>query len=282
MQPSSVDSSYEEADQNNYLMNGSEEFQLLGSIHSNVTQASASVWHQSVVHWMMKIGLSRDEIHRFLSAIAAILWLGQVKFNGDETDTVAVLDASSQQALQNAARLLEIEAADLEMALLSYNELSFFNGEMIPTYKSAHPKEAHSEARSMCMLIYHDLVSWLLEKINAGMHPVGTNGIAYTTVTIIDFPTCHQSSEDDTDEKALGWKDTKGAEKLGLVQIDKHVASNGVFELTCNMVHDVMVATMSNAFLVEKKVPGGCRACCACAVCACLWMLFRIRFLCVS
>ncbi|KAF0718569.1 Aste57867_1615 [Aphanomyces stellatus] len=122
-----------------------------------------------LAHHMSAVGISEDEQRHIYQQLAAILHLGNVVFVAgvDEShNPCCSIDPASKEALQIAAKLMGVSADSLE-EMFTFKSLTINRSEMrVPLTASQGEKVLHSVVRCL----YDNIFTWLVEKVNKGIH----------------------------------------------------------------------------------------------------------------
>ncbi|KAF0689084.1 Aste57867_19356 [Aphanomyces stellatus] len=120
-------------------------------------------------HHMTAVGVSEDEQRTIYQQLAAILHLGNVVFVAgvDEShNPCCSIDPSTKEALDIAATLMGVTAASLE-DMFTVKALTINRSEMrVPLTAAQGEKVLQSIARCL----YDNIFTWLVEKVNQGIH----------------------------------------------------------------------------------------------------------------
>ncbi|CAK4616242.1 hypothetical protein LEN26_003667 [Aphanomyces euteiches] len=122
-----------------------------------------------VAHHMTAVGISEEEQRNIYQQLAAILHLGNVVFVAgvdDSHNPCCVIDAATKESLQFAAKLMGVTAESLE-EMFTFKSLTINKSEMrVPLTAAQGEKVLHSVVRCL----YDNIFTWLVEKVNGGIH----------------------------------------------------------------------------------------------------------------
>ncbi|CAM1510133.1 Fc.00g004680.m01.CDS01 [Cosmosporella sp. VM-42] len=118
---------------------------------------------QDTINAMKIIGLSQAEQDEIFRMLAAILWIGNIQFQEDQSGYAEVTDRS---VVEFVAYLLEV-TADQVIAAITIRILTPRNGEVIES--PANPAQAAATRDALAMAIYSNLFDWIVERLNKSL-----------------------------------------------------------------------------------------------------------------
>lgn len=119
--------------------------------------------YQDTLNAMKIIGLSQPEQDQIFRMLAAVLWIGNIQFQEDQSGYAEVTDRSVAEFV---AYLLEVTPDQLIYAI-TIRILTPRNGEVIES--PANPAQAMATRDALAMAIYHNLFDWIVERINQSL-----------------------------------------------------------------------------------------------------------------
>ncbi|RHZ25639.1 hypothetical protein DYB31_012761, partial [Aphanomyces astaci] len=134
-------------------------------------------------HHMTAVGIADDDQRQIYQQLAAILHLGNVVFVSQvdaSHNPCCAIDPTTKQSLQLAAKLMGVSADSLE-DMFTFKSLTINRSEMrVPLTAAQGEKVLHSVVRC----VYDNIFTWLVEKVNKGIHNPSR---ASQTVGILDI-----------------------------------------------------------------------------------------------
>ena len=109
------------------------------------------------------IGLGQAEQDEIFRLLAAVLWIGNIQFQEDQSGWAEVVDKS---VVDFAAYLLEVSSEQLIKAIL-IRILTPRNGEVIES--PANPAQAIASRDGLAKAIYSNMFDWIVERINKSL-----------------------------------------------------------------------------------------------------------------
>ncbi|KAJ6443079.1 myosin-1 [Purpureocillium lavendulum] len=118
---------------------------------------------QDTLNAMNIIGLSQAEQDEIFRMLAAVLWIGNIQFQEDQSGYAAVAD---QSVVDFVAYLLEATPEQVVNAI-TIRILTPRNGEVIES--PGNPAQATATRDALAMAIYNNLFDWIVERINKSL-----------------------------------------------------------------------------------------------------------------
>jgi myosin-1 len=129
------------------------------------------------------IGLSQDEQDQIFRMLAAILWLGNVRFHEDDSGNGAIVDASVTDFV---AYLLEVDGAAVNKALTLRILETSRGGRRGSIYEvPLNPAQASAVRDALAKAIYELLFEWIVDRVNLAMQTQG--GPVANSIGILDI-----------------------------------------------------------------------------------------------
>ncbi|KAF2750620.1 hypothetical protein M011DRAFT_483560 [Sporormia fimetaria CBS 119925] len=131
---------------------------------------------------MRIIGLSEAEQDNIFRMLSAILWLGNVSFQEDDSGNAAISD---QSVVDFVAYLLEVTPAHVNKALTSRVMETSRGGRRGSVYDvPLNPAQATAVRDALAKAIYFNLFDWIVGRVNVSLR---TRGSAAQSIGILDI-----------------------------------------------------------------------------------------------
>ncbi|KAF1949435.1 hypothetical protein CC80DRAFT_529420 [Byssothecium circinans] len=141
---------------------------------------------------MKIIGLSQGEQDNIFRMLAAILWLGNVQFQEDDSGNAAVMD---QSVIDFVAYLLEVDAAHVNKALTIRVMETSRGGRRGSVYDvPLNPTQAVSVRDALAKGIYFNLFDWIVERVNVSLQARGVMAYSIGILDIYGFEIFEKNS----------------------------------------------------------------------------------------
>lgn len=131
---------------------------------------------------MRVIGLSEAEQDNIFRMLSAILWLGNVSFQEDDSGNAAVAD---QSVVDFVAYLLEVSPAHVNKAITMRTLETSKGGRRGSIYDvPLNPAQATAVRDALAKAIYFNLFDWIVERVNVSLR---ARGAAAHSIGILDI-----------------------------------------------------------------------------------------------
>ncbi|CAK4647561.1 hypothetical protein LEN26_013176 [Aphanomyces euteiches] len=135
-------------------------------------------------HAMTTMGMSSEEQNSVLQLVAAILHLGNVQFDAIPGDSGgSVIRPSTVAALDQAAKLLGVDAATLEKSLCSKDIIAGFDQVTV----LLSPDKAEVTRDVVAKTMYAELFDWLVARINESIQYTPQDPAADRFIGVVDI-----------------------------------------------------------------------------------------------
>lgn len=118
---------------------------------------------QETVNAMKTIGLKQSEQDEIFRMLAAVLWIGNIQFNEDDSGYAIVAD---QSVVDFVAYLMEVSPQQLVHAI-TIRILTPRSGEVIES--PANSAQATATRDALAKAIYNNLFDWIVERVNKSL-----------------------------------------------------------------------------------------------------------------
>lgn len=134
---------------------------------------------------MNVIGLSQNEQDNIFRMLSAILWLGNISFEENDSGNAQVTDPG---VVDFVAYLLEVESAQVSKALTIRIVETSRGGRRGSVYEvPLNPAQATAVRDALSKAIYFNLFDWIVERINASLKARGAIGNSVGILDIYGF-----------------------------------------------------------------------------------------------
>jgi myosin-1 len=141
---------------------------------------------------MKVIGLTQAEQDNIFRMLAAILWLGNVSFQEDDSGNAAIVD---QSVVDFAAYLLEVDSAHVNKALTLRVMETSRGGRRGSVYDvPLNPAQATSVRDALAKGIYFNLFDWIVERVNVSLKARGAIDYSIGILDIYGFEIFEKNS----------------------------------------------------------------------------------------
>ena len=131
---------------------------------------------------MKVIGLAQAEQDEIFRVISAILWIGNITFQEDDSGNAAIID---QSVVDFVAYLLEVESAHVNKALTLRIVETARGGRRGSVYEvPLNPTQATAVRDALSKALYFNLFDWIVERVNASLK---ARGAVTNSVGILDI-----------------------------------------------------------------------------------------------
>ncbi|KAF2468256.1 uncharacterized protein BDR25DRAFT_266039 [Lindgomyces ingoldianus] len=141
---------------------------------------------------MKIIGLSQGEQDNIFRMLAAILWLGNVSFQEDDSGNAMIAD---QSVIDFVAYLLEVDSAHVHKALTLRVVETSRGGRRGSVYDvPLNPAQATSVRDALSKAIYFNLFDWIVERVNVSLKARGAMAHSIGILDIYGFEIFERNS----------------------------------------------------------------------------------------
>lgn len=225
---------------------------------------------KAVLSSLRLIGCSEDEIYQIFRILAAILHVGNIRFEGDSPAKVRVRDS-----LDNAAYLLGVEGKFLEMSL-NHRQIQSGSARSTQFNVPQNVEQASGIRDALAKTLYSRLFDYIVEKVNRSMSYSGkANVIGVLDIygfEIFDHNSFEQfcinyvnerlqqifidltvrGEQKEYHEEGMKWKDIAFFDNKVVCDLIEGKSPPGIFRLlddTCRAVHALDSATVDGKFM---------------------------------
>ncbi|KAF2869396.1 P-loop containing nucleoside triphosphate hydrolase protein [Massariosphaeria phaeospora] len=147
---------------------------------------------QDTLNAMKVIGLSQAEQDNIFRMLAAILWLGNVSFQEDDSGNAVITD---QSVVDFVAYLLEVENAQVNKALTLRLLETSRGGRRGSVYDvPLNPAQASSVRDALAKGIYFNLFDWIVQRVNVSLKARGAQAQSIGILDIYGFEIFERNS----------------------------------------------------------------------------------------
>jgi myosin-1 len=141
---------------------------------------------------MKVIGLTQEEQDNIFRMLAAILWLGNVSFQEDDSGNAAVVD---QSVVEFVAYLLEVSPANVNKAITQRVMEVSGGGRRGSMYDvPLNPAQATAVRDALAKAIYFNLFDWIVERVNLSLRARGAQAHSIGILDIYGFEIFERNS----------------------------------------------------------------------------------------
>ncbi|KAF2270733.1 hypothetical protein CC78DRAFT_485673 [Lojkania enalia] len=141
---------------------------------------------------MKIIGLQQAEQDNIFRMLAAILWLGNVSFQEDDSGNAAIVDHS---VIDFVAYLLEVDSATVNKALTLRVMETSRGGRRGSVYDvPLNPAQATAVRDALAKAIYFNLFDWIVERVNVSLKARGAMAYSIGILDIYGFEIFERNS----------------------------------------------------------------------------------------
>ncbi|CAI6331494.1 unnamed protein product [Periconia digitata] len=141
---------------------------------------------------MKVIGLSQAEQDNIFRMLAAILWLGNVSFQEDDSGNAAIVD---QSVVDFVAYLLEVDSAHVNKALSTRVMETSRGGRRGSVYDvPLNPAQATAVRDALAKGIYFNLFDWIVQRVNVSLQARGAMSHSIGILDIYGFEIFEKNS----------------------------------------------------------------------------------------
>lgn len=139
---------------------------------------------QEMIAGMRNVGFSQDEIDSTFMLISTILWLGNITFTEDHSETSHVAD---RQTLDYVASLLQVSSEDLESALCS-RKIQTGRGDTSEVFQKPNTMmDACNTRDTLAKALYSKMFDWIVNKVNQSIRMENHTGTHIGVLDIYGF-----------------------------------------------------------------------------------------------
>lgn len=147
---------------------------------------------QDTLNAMKVIGLSQAEQDNIFRMLAAILWLGNVTFQEDDSGNSTIAD---QSVVDFVAYLLEVDSAHVNKALSTRVMETSRGGRRGSVYDvPLNPAQAGAVRDALAKGIYFNLFDWIVERVNVSLKARGAMSHSIGILDIYGFEIFEKNS----------------------------------------------------------------------------------------
>ncbi len=137
---------------------------------------------------MQVIGLSEYEQSEILRMLAAILWLGNVRYQEEDNGNSRISDTNVTDFV---GYLLEVDPTAVQKAMTIRTVETQRGGRRGSIYDvPLNPSQAGSGRDALAKAIYNNLFEWIVSKINVMMKPRSTTAQLIGILVRLGSPSC--------------------------------------------------------------------------------------------
>eukprot|EP01083_Nonionella_stella_P059579 155894_1 len=139
---------------------------------------------REMLEGMDVIGISQEERYEMTRIIAAVLWLGNLSFVEDDSETASVVD---RQVLDICAHILEVDADLLEKSIVMRRIVTGVGARAEIIEKTLKQADAEFCRDTLAKSLYSNLFDWIVARVNQVIHVDSWDGVSMGILDIYGF-----------------------------------------------------------------------------------------------